>query len=48
MIPPVAINSAAFKSGWLLILAATLKAIGLRIDPHAPPKDVYLFGPTAG
>jgi len=29
-------------------LAATLKAIGLKIDPHAPPKDVYLLGPTAG
>jgi hypothetical protein len=31
-----------------LIFAATLKAIGLKIEPHAPPKDVYLFGPTAG
>jgi hypothetical protein len=32
----------------LLIFAATLKAIGLRIDPQAPPNEVYLFGPTAG
>lgn len=32
----------------MLILAATLKAIGLKIDPQAPPKDVYLLGPTAG
>lgn len=30
------------------MLAATLKAIGLKIDPQAPPKYVYLFGPTAG
>lgn len=22
--------------------------MGLRIDPQAPPKKVYLFGPTAG
>lgn len=36
------------SSGWLLILAATLKAIGLNTDPQAPPKNVYLLGPTAG
>jgi hypothetical protein len=30
------------------MFVATLKAIGLRIDPQAPPKNVYLFGPTAG
>ena len=30
------------------MLAATLKAIGLRIEPQAPPKYVYLLGPTAG
>jgi hypothetical protein len=29
-------------------LAATLKAIGLRTEPQAPPKEVYLPGPTAG
>lgn len=31
-----------------MIFAATLKAIGLRIDPQAPPKYVYFLGPTAG
>lgn len=30
------------------MLAATLREIGLKIDPQAPPKDVYLLGPTAG
>lgn len=30
------------------MLAATRKAIGRKIEPHAPPKYVYLFGPTAG
>ena len=48
MIPPVAMSSAAFRSGWLLMLAATLNAMGLRIEPHAPPKYVYFLGPTAG
>lgn len=27
---------------------ATRKAIGLKSEPHAPPKKVYLPGPTAG
>jgi hypothetical protein len=30
------------------MFAATLRAIGLRTDPQAPPKYVYFFGPTAG
>ena len=30
------------------MFAATLNAIGLKIDPQAPPKNVYFFGPTAG
>ena len=37
-----------FSSGWLAMLAATLSAIGLRTEPHAPPKDVYFLGPTPG
>jgi hypothetical protein len=29
-------------------LVATLRAIGLKTEPQAPPKNVYFFGPTAG
>jgi hypothetical protein len=29
-------------------LVATLRAIGLKTEPQAPPKDVCFFGPTAG
>jgi len=48
MIPPVAINSALLRCGWLAMLAATRKAIGLRMEPQAPPKETLFYGPTAG
>ena len=32
----------------MAILVATLKAIGLKTEPHAPPKNVCFYGPTAG
>lgn len=46
--PPDAISYAAFSLGLFAMLAAIRRAIGLIIGPHAPPKQVYLLGPTAG
>lgn len=47
-IPPVAISYALSKVGSFAIFTATLKAIGLKTDPQAPPKKVCFVGPTAG
>lgn len=30
------------------MLVATRRAIGRKIEPHAPPKNVCFSGPTAG